>query len=400
MTPGRRAAGVLVGLLTASPGVAAPLVVRGTVLAGRDLEPISDGAVLVEDGRIVAVGPAATVVVPAGAEIVEAGDRFVVPALIDNHVHVLDRLGGRSEELAHWLAAGVGTLVDCGSSIEGLRAAARTDTGGGPRILGSGPILTAPGGYPLLGSVGMPGLEIADAAEAGHEARLLLAAGADLLKVAIETGFDRDLGGTGAENRPTRDWPTLAESTVAAVVAEAHAAGRTVRAHVTQSGELARAFDAGVDAAAHTPTDPIPEALLAAAVQHGRILITTAALWREMPELQAIVLENLRRWVAAGGRIALGTDAPTFHPGWAGPRLEIETLQAGGLAAEAIVSSATVWGGAAVGLEGELGSLEPGARADLIVLPRDPRADATALLESEVVVARGRVVRSFGGSEP
>lgn len=363
------------------------LAVRGTVLAGRELEPLVDGVVLIDDDRIVRVAAGTGLALPAGTRVLDAGGGFVVPALIDNHVHVLDRIAGRERDLESWLEAGVGTLVDCGSTLAAL-SGRRDDEAAprGPRVLASGPILTAPGGYPLLGAAGMPGLEVADSSQAARAARRLLAAGSDLLKVAVEAGFTSDVGESPA-------WPVPDRATLEAIAAAAHAGRRTVRAHLTHGDELRLALAAGLDGAAHTPIETIPDALLRRAVDRGWILVTTAALWRETPAHQATVLDNLRRWVAAGGRIALGTDAPAFHPGWGAPRLEIETLAAGGIPAAAVLKAATVWGAAAVGREGEIGSLEPGALADLVVLPRDPRLDATALLEGVAVVSAGRIVR-------
>lgn len=374
------------------------LAVRGGRLFDGTGGPVLESAaVLVRGGRIAAAGPSSEIEVPACAEVVDATGGTILPGVIDNHVHLYRPLRRGEDVLTPWLRAGVTTLVDVGSPDAGeIRRLAAGLSDAAPRLYLSGPIFTAPWGYPMPGQPSGDGslaLGVDGPESASREARRIFEeARPDLLKVAVDTGFFSDYDDAG--------WPVPAPATLAALARAAHGRGKTIRAHVTQPGELAAVLDAGFDGIAHAPIASVPGDLLRRAAEAGMVFTTTAAIWGE-DDLTATVQENLVRYLEAGGRIALGTDAPTFQPGSGMPLKEMRVLVAGGLTPQQVLLAATRDGAAALGLEADLGTLERGKLADLLVVEGDPLADVEAMGKVRVVVRDGHlVVPAETGAEP
>ncbi len=361
----------------------------GRLFDGSGAPPMPDAVVVVRGGRFVAAGPASEVPVPRCVRLLEAAGGTVLPGIVDSHVHLAPLLARGGDPLTPWLRAGVTTLVDNGSALGAaeLRRRVARSSRTPPRVLCAGRIVTAPGGYPLFGR---PAEESEALAVAGPaDARRLLAAmldreRPDLVKAAVERGFLADLDDPG--------WPVPAPATLAAVVAAAHARGLTARAHVTQAGELRAALAAGFDAVAHTPVEDLPPELLARAARQGLILVSTAALWDADPALAAAVGRNLARYVRLGGRVALGTDAPTGAAGGGLPIAELRALAAAGLAPRDVLLAATRHGAESAGRGADLGRIAPGYRADLLVVDGDPLADLTALQRVRIVLLDGAVI--------
>jgi imidazolonepropionase-like amidohydrolase len=366
----------------------------GRLFDGLDGPVVADAAVVVRGNRITAAGPRNAVEIPRCAREIDAAGGTILPGFIDNHVHLRTHLGRGEDILTPWLRAGVTTLVDTGTTREGvarLRELARTVSPEPPRLYVAGPILTAPGGYPATRQetgVSEIAQGLRDAAEArAVVARLVEDEGADLIKVAVERGFFADLADPDG-------WPVPGPEILAAIAEVAHAHGKKVRAHVTQPGELAAILDAGYDATAHTPIIELSEPLLARAARQGVIFTTTVNIWGDDPgsPLTGAVQKNLARYVRLGGRVALGTDGPIFQPGAVMPMGEIRLLAAAGLTPREILLAATRHGGEALGLERELGTIGPGKLADVIVVDGDPLADLSALERVRVVIRDGEVI--------
>ena len=175
---------------------AAFAVHNGRLWDGSGGPVLSEGVVVIRDGRILAAGASSQVEIPRGARRIDAQSGFILPGVIDNHVHLNLLMEREKDPLTPWLRAGVTTLVDTGSPKGGVarlrqRAAAASKTA--PRLFVSGPIFTAPGGYPAPRSEpAAAALAQGVATPAEAEARidrLLGEEGADLVKVAVETGF-------------------------------------------------------------------------------------------------------------------------------------------------------------------------------------------------------------------
>jgi hypothetical protein len=123
------------------------LTIRGgTLIDGRGGAPLADAAVRIEDGRIAAVGPSPSL--PATADEIDATGRFLIPGLVDMHVHVQTP---DVERLPLFLAAGVTTVLDLGGQVPDLLTYRRVLAEGrrrGPRLLFTGPLLEEAGVFP------------------------------------------------------------------------------------------------------------------------------------------------------------------------------------------------------------------------------------------------------------
>ena len=401
-----------VAAVLATSGVVAPApavwsqepalaVHNGRLFDGTGAPLIEDGVIVIEGNRIVAVGSAAEVEIPPGAETIDAAGGLIMPGVIDNHVHVTGPLGLQQQDiLTPWLRAGVTTLVDTGTVRDGVVIGDFTIADGvallrnlvdavaeePPRVLVAGPLLTAPGGYPATrpepdSALGAQDVTSPEDGEA-RVARLLDEQNADLIKVAIEAGFDADYDDPG--------WPVLPPETLAAIADATHQRGKTVRAHVTHVEEFRAALEAGFDATAHTPIVALPDELLQEAADAGMILVSTANIWGGGGSLAA-VQSNLSLYAELGGRVALGTDFP-FQSGSEMPVMEMQLLVAGGLTPTEVLIAATKHGAEAVGRGDDLGTLEPGKLADIIVVDGDPLSDIAEMANVSIVIRDGEVI--------
>jgi imidazolonepropionase-like amidohydrolase len=372
----------------------------GRLFDGTGAAPIEDGVVLIEGNRIVAAGAAGDVAIPDNAATVDADGGLIMPGVIDNHTHLA--AGWREvvgDHLTPWLEAGVTTLVDVGFPRDGVTLPGglvvddsvgllRTLIAGlsehPPRAYLAGPILTAPHGYPEtrggLDGLAAQGVAGPDDARA-RVARLIDEQGADLIKVAIEAGFDQDYDDDG--------WPVLDPETLAAIAEAAHERDTTVRAHVTQEGELRAALQAGFDVAAHTPIEPLSDEILREAAEAGMIFVTTANIWG--PGGSQNAAENAARYAEMGGRVTLGTDFP-FQEGSEMPVAEMQLLVDAGMTPTEVLVAATKHGAEALGLGDELGTLAPGKLADVIVVDGDPLSDIADMGNVTVVIRDGEVI--------
>ena len=282
------------------------------------------------------------------------------PSIIDSHVHltywpVADRLA----------AAGIAAAVDLAAPE--VRVAAPEARGDGRiRVISSGPMLTHPGGYPLdsWGSDGY-GIGCADAAAVTAAIDRLARQGAGVIKLALdEDGLD----------------PAL----VPAAVTAAHARRLRVAVHAFSDRSARLAGEAGADLLAHTPVEPLrPETL---AAWRGRAVLSTLAAFGGAPT----AISNLRALRAAGAIVLYGTDLGNLRE--AGPSAaEISLLREAGLDDAAIVEAMTTAPARYWGLP--FGAIAAGDEASFLVLDRDPRTDATALLSPREVWLRGRRVR-------
>jgi uncharacterized Ntn-hydrolase superfamily protein/imidazolonepropionase-like amidohydrolase len=379
----------------ARQGLQTTAIVNGRLFDGTGAAAINDGVVLFEGDRITAVGPAAEIAVPAGARRVDAGGGLIMPGVIDNHMHALwpgSPLTTAGEDtMTPWLQAGVTTLVDTGSIRHTGRAgrALVNAMAHPPRYFMAGPILTVPGGYPTTrreADMPMYAWPVSGAEEAyAVTAELIETEGADLIKVAIETGFDSDYDATDG-------WPTLSMEELRAIVTAAHERGVMVRAHVTNPGEALAAARAGLDVLAHTPTHEMPDEVLQECRDAGLIFVSTANIWGyPRRERGRLVGPNLYRYHQMGGIVALGTDVP-YQPGSAMPIGEMDLFIEAGFTPAEVLVAATRNSARALGMEGELGTLEAGKLADIIVVDGDPLANIHAMANVSVVVRNGEII--------
>lgn len=423
--------------------------VAATVIDGTGDAPVRDAVLLVEDQRVVALGPPGDVGIPEAAERIDVAGRWIIPGLIDAHVHffqsgglytrpdIIDLRAVRSYQaeiaaireqlpatLARYVASGVTSVVDVGGPDWNVALRARAhELEAAPRLAVAGPLLgtRAPS---ELRTDQPPIVEIETPDQARAEVRRQLARGVDLIKIWFV--FPE------ADLAPDLAW-------VRAAVDEAHAAGLRVVAHATQRHVARAVIEAGVDVLAHGIDDePVDLAMLALMRERGVIYIPTlmvgrryravfgrhlelteierrlgdpeaiasfADLDRVAPEmlpswvgrarprpLNPVAAHNLRRVQAAGITIAAGSDAGnigTLH----GPSLhrELELMVQAGLTPMQALLAATAGSAAVLGRD-DLGTLEPGRLADFVILEADPLADIRHTRRIRRVVTGGRML--------
>jgi imidazolonepropionase-like amidohydrolase len=252
------------------------------------------------------------------------------------------------------------------------------------RLISGGIFITPPGGYPIA-VFGGNGKTISTTAEAAPAVDELLDQGADVIKISLESGqiFERNIS-------------MLTTEQVQAIVTTAHQRGTRVSAHATVTKDLKRAIDEGVDDVAHMNVDPIYDDLIKAMIERGMYWVPTLELWKNVGQGQdANVIENLRRYVAAGGQVALGTDFEGYYtPFQLGmPTKEIAWMSEAGMTPMQIIVAATKNAAHVSNIEKDLGTLEAGKIADVLIVQGDPLQDLQALSDVLYVIHNGEVIR-------
>jgi imidazolonepropionase-like amidohydrolase len=373
-------------------------------------------AVLVEGGRVERIG-AASDAAPQGATVVDLAGRTLLPSLIDAHVHVTafdmpTPLKGEAsiapEVKHHFVAAGlramlrmgITTVRDVGAFGDDLLHARRAIQLGalaGPRVLACGRILsaTSPGGAHFAGMY-----READGPDEMRKAtREQIRRGADFVKLMT----------TGARSVALED-PGPAQVTraeVATVVEESHRMGFRVAAHCEGLDGTRLAIEEGVDTIEHgLELHRAPE-LLEALAESGRILVPTLSCFFDLSETHAclwapVLVELAKRQReeahhtvaaarAAGVRMAMGFDSMPHGQS----ALELVRMRDAGLGSMEAIVAATAVAADACGLGDEIGTVQPGKLADLLVVDGDPLADPRVLLDEEriwLVVQAGNAV--------
>ena len=417
------------GAAGAQDGSGTMALVGGMLLDGYETPPIHHAAVVIEGDRIVAVGPASEIDIPAGAEIINTEGMTMLPGLVDLHVHLM--ILGHGEYAEWWpildeareemmaisakqlLMAGVTTAVDLGGPIEILNVREAIDEGRlpGPRLLVSGPWIARSGGrFPLW----IQRL-IASPEEAAEQADDLIDAGVDVIKT----------------------WVGMTEDDIRAVVNTAHRRGVEVHSHLYAPGDMWAAIRAGTDVIQHAGSGgnpPYTDDLIAEIAHRGIPVVQTIAhrIWvypatLEFPErlqdarlkedLPADLYQELQRsfedfqrlsyfrttprqmrnskiaarqFIEGGAVIAMGTDSGSpvnFHTesAWR----EISALVDSGMTPLAAISASTKTGAEVIGRGRDLGTIEPGKLADIIVVEGNPLFDINVLGYVRMVVKDG-----------
>lgn len=386
---------------------------------------LADQVLIIEDGRIVSTGAAADAKIPADAVRIELPNATVLPGMIDAHTHLTmdprfgyDSLaisvprealiGAKNARLT--LLAGFTTVRNVGASgftDVALRDAINAGDVPGPRMLVSGPALGITGGHcdnnmlPL--EYHAVGDGVADGiAQVQHKVRENIKYGADLIKVCA-TGGVLSLG-----DNPQASQYTLEE--MKAIVADAHRLGRKVAAHAHGAEGIRWAAEAGVDSIEHGSY--IDDAGIAVMKEHGTYLVPTlflgdwmlenAGLTHLPPPLLAKAQEvipaarkNIAHAFASGVKVAFGTDAAVYPHGMNAH--EFAVMVRLGLTPLQAIQAATVNAADLLGWSGKVGTLEPGAWADIVAVDGDPVKDVTTLERVKFVMKGGEVVRNEYG---
>jgi imidazolonepropionase-like amidohydrolase len=352
-------------------------LVNGTLIDGTGAQPIPNAALLIAGDRIVAAGSAAALQIPAGVTTLDVGGAAILPGFINAHVHS----GFNRQNLKAWAEGGVTAVRDESASpaqVSGLKAF-REEISADPqyaRLISAGSMLGVPGGY---------GDRFITSTEEARQAVLEeLAHGVDLVKVSLEDGY------AGEHNLPK-----LTAEELAAIIDTAHAHGLPVSAHITQGRFLQPFVDAGVDDIAHVPYDYISPEALKQMVARGLYLVPTFTVFRNYGAPVAACAENLRQFVELGGQVALGNDygggPGEFELGI--PMFEIQTMSQAGMTPMQIIVASTKNAAHVSNAEKDLGTLEAGKIADVLVVDGNPLEDLQALTMIQMVIHNGVIIR-------
>jgi imidazolonepropionase-like amidohydrolase len=375
------------------------VLVGGTLIDATGAPPRKNAAIAIQGRHIVQIGTADTLPYSADTPTVDMHGATIMPGFINSHVHIT---GLADDDLRRWTRAGVTTIRDLAGSLVELTAtrdrirAANDPTL--PRLQVAGPIVTVEGGYPFAvgdQALRVEGLAVRDAADARSVVSALADGGADAIKL-------------GVSGRTDVHWMELSDAEIAAITSTAHARGLRVSAHVDRAVALRRAVLNGIDNAAHSPRDRISDELIALMVKRGVSMSPTISVYEALArhrskdaawhkQMQPVMYDNLRRFVAAGGILALGDDyggVPGMPVGM--PMAELMHWQAAGLDPQQIIEASTHGSALAMGLEAELGTVEVGKLADLLVVQGNPLADLRALARPLLVVHNGQIVDLIG----
>lgn len=414
----------------AAAGTDAPPTV---IHAGRLLDrpgrtPRGPSTLLIRNGRIEAVQDGFTAA-PAGARVIDLRDRFVLPGLIDSHVHLdSDRAGeaglveGLTNDAPYFtvsalvnarktLEAGFTTVRNLGDSTGAtlaLRDAFASGALVGPRIVDAGRSISTTAGHmdrrnglsePLHEGVGHENL--CDGPESCRQAvRLQVARGVDVIKIATTGGVNSRIGaGLGQQ---------MFDDEAEALISTAHQLGKKVAVHAHGADGVRLALRHGADSIEHgTLMDDEAIRLFRSSGAYYVPTLSTVNGYLERiaadpnaypPAVRAkidyrirITGDALRRAVPAGVRIAFGTDAGVSKHGRNAD--EFELMVRYGMTPATAIQAATVNAADLLGLSAEIGTLEPGKRADVIAVAGDPLTDVTRLKRVGFVMTGGVVAK-------
>lgn len=406
-------------LCSALPTFAATALVGGSVVDVHSGDVLADATVLIDGERIVAVGAASDVTVPDDAARIDMRGKWLIPGLMNMHVHPGLILPGKmAAQLANEtdaalalrmaaaargaLQAGVTTIRIPGDSRHADLALDRSIRRGesiGPRIYSAGEALVITGGH---GSE--PGVEYADGPdELVKAARKQVSLGASWVKIMISGGIATD-GGAIAEALMTPE-------EIAAVVDAAHRFGAKVAAHSGSSAATTVAVDAGIDSIEHGYT--LDRKVLRKMAKAGTWLVPTIVVSQPatapfferigsppwyLARRDAVGKDHWRALEMAieeGVNIGLGTDQLPQEPndGTTATVRELEYYVEAGMSPLQALRSATIETARMLDADDEIGSLDTGKYADVIAVSANPLEDISALRGIGFVMKGGVVYR-------
>lgn len=406
-------------------------ITNGTIIDGSGADPRTGMTMIIEDERIVALGRDGQVNVPRSATVIDAQGGTILPGLIDTHVHFLIeymnilrhlqippslRLLEAIPRMKATLDAGITTVRDAGGSPAGLKMAVERGIVAGPRMQVAITLLSQTGGhgdghFPSCVNVDMFG-QFADVPrgvvdgvdEMRKTVREILRAGADWIKIATTGGV------LSIADAPTASQFTIDEIAVAVYEAAAH--GKRCMAHAQGSQGIKHAIEAGVASIEHGMylTDELIEMMLSKDVYLVPTLVAALDVvdyGRQNPHLLPPVMLNkalgvveahqqsFRRAVAAGVKVAMGTDSGVGRHG--GNGRELPLMVANGMTPMQAIVASTSAAARLLHLDQSLGTLETGKLADVIIVSGDVLADISRVAEPtnvQLVLKGGQMMKN------
>ncbi len=407
-------------------------ITNGTLIDGSGKDPQTGMIVLIEDEYISAIGRDKEISLPRGTTVIDARGGSILPGLIDTHVHFLleypDVLRGlltppslrllqAIPRMKATLEAGVTTIRDAGGSPAGLKMAVQQGVVAGPRMQVAVSIITQTGGhgdgyYPCCVDIGLFGITFPDIPrsvvdgvdEVRKVVREILRAGADWIKLATTGGV-----------LSTADTPTSSQLTVeeiATAVYEAAAQEKRCMAHAQGTQGIKNALEAGVASIEHgvyltdelidmmlkqdvylVPTLVAPLDVIDFAEQHPDLLPPMmAAKARSVVESHK---QSFRMAVEAGVKIAMGTDSGVGRHG--GNARELQLMVENGMTPMQAIVASTSSAARLLHLDQQLGMLEEGKLADVIIVDGDVLADISTIADPanvKLVLKGGRAAKN------
>jgi imidazolonepropionase-like amidohydrolase len=416
---------VLAGPTIAQQSSRSAVVHAGHVLDVKTGKLLSDQTLVIADGKIVSIGAAADAKAPVDAVRIDLPNATILPGLIDAHTHLTmdpkfgyeelglsipreTLIGAKNARVT--LQAGFTTVRNVGAagfSDVALRDAINAGDVPGPRMLVSGPPLSITGGHADNNLLPFEYHATSDGVADGvdgvqHMVRQNIKYGADLIKFMASGGV------LSKGDNPQASQYTLEE--MKAIVAEAHRLGRKVAAHAHGAQAILWASEAGVDSIEHGSY--IDDAAIAEMKKNGTYLVPTLYLgdWfmenaekNHVPDflmdkakaVMPAARKNIAHAFASGVKVAFGTDAAVYPHGMNAH--EFAVMVKLGLTPLQAIQAATVNAADLLGWQGKVGSLDPGAWADIVAVDGDPLKDVTTLEHVKFVMKGGEVVRNEYG---
>jgi imidazolonepropionase-like amidohydrolase len=409
-------------LATAQTPTGAMVFEGARLLTGERQPPIEDAALVVTAGRITAAGPRAAITAPAGATVIDVRGKTIMPAIVDAHSHlgytdvrtgvtasasytrdnVLDQL---YRYAYYGIAATLSLGLDRGELPYQLRA---SPSPGAALFLTAGRGIAMPNAGPNADYWKDAAYGVTTEAEALAAVRELAARKVDILKIWVD---DRNKTVT-----------PLPPSLYRPIIAEAHARGLRVVAHVFYLADAKELLRAGIDGFAHGIRDlEVDAEIMSLFKQRPQVFVIpnlpdrppsqadvawlsetlpprtiedmkkTAVASPPRPRLFEVQARSLARLAAAGVRIAFGTDAGVGAPYGFSAHAELADMVAAGMTPADVIVAATRTSAEVMRLD-RLGTLAAGKSADFIVLDANPLDDITNTRKISRVYVRGTEV--------
>lgn len=350
-------------------------------------------SVLIVDGQIAKIASKQSFA-DSNYQSVDLGDTTLLPGFIELHAHLTYQNVPPNVVLKH----GITTLRDVGGPLH-----APYGGDGNLRILTSGPIITAPGGYPIstMGEKNIA-IPVSDEDEARDAVQKLVEGGAVTIKIALEPGGEVGAPwsvahghghGHGHEQShhhvsTSGTWPLMSENTVKSIVVEAHKLGKRVTAHVAEQKGVEIALNAGVDEWAHTPCQALPDTLIEQAVAKNVKIVSTIDTLSKCPG----VMQNAKRLAELGAEFLYGSEIAHPDIPWGINAQELMYLKhLTNMSPINLFRTATSRAGEYLNIP-LLGTLLPGAPADLIAVKGDPTENFKTLEYPSLVISGGKIV--------